>query len=164
MDIRFFYLVKVQFIIRNYQIKKPLCPISNASMYTIAKNTKSAWTWTQVFFYLIKAQFIIRNYQINNPYVQFQMLQCTISSTILNQLGHGFKGFLIWSRFNSLSEITRSKNPYVQFQMLQCTISSTILNQLGHGHKGFLIWSSVRESRYPLKYTFHPWTIPRGPI
>jgi hypothetical protein len=26
--------------------KKNLCPISNASMYNIAKNTKSAWTWT----------------------------------------------------------------------------------------------------------------------
>jgi hypothetical protein len=47
----FFYLVKVQFIIRNYHIKKPLCPISNDSMLNIAKNTKSAWTWTQVFLY-----------------------------------------------------------------------------------------------------------------
>jgi hypothetical protein len=46
----FFYMIKVQLIIRNYQIKKPLCPISNASMYNIAKNTKSAWTWTQVVF------------------------------------------------------------------------------------------------------------------
>jgi hypothetical protein len=26
--------------------QKDLCPISNASMYNIAKNTKAAWTWT----------------------------------------------------------------------------------------------------------------------
>jgi hypothetical protein len=26
--------------------KKSLCPILNASMYNITKNTKSAWTWT----------------------------------------------------------------------------------------------------------------------
>jgi hypothetical protein len=74
------------------------------------------------FFYLVKVQFIIINYQIKKPYVQFQMLQCTISPRILNQLGLGHKGFLIWSMFNSLSENIRPKNPYVQFQMLQCII------------------------------------------
>jgi hypothetical protein len=74
-----------------------------------------------------------------SPYVQFQMLQCTISTRILNHLGHGHNCFFfIWTRFNSLSEIIRSKNPYVQFQMLQGTISPRILNQLGHGHKFFL--------------------------
>jgi hypothetical protein len=69
------------------------------------------------------------------------MLQCTISPRILNQLGHVHKFFFMWSRFNTLSEIIRSKSPYVQFQMLQCTISPRILNQLGHGDKGFFIWS-----------------------
>jgi hypothetical protein len=74
-----------------------------------------------------------------NPYVQLQMLQCTISPRILNQLGHGDNVFFICSRFNSLSEIIRSKNPYVQFQMLQCTISPIILNQLGYEHKDFYL-------------------------
>jgi hypothetical protein len=73
-----------------------------------------------------------------SPYVQLQMIKCTISPIILNQLGHGHKGFFIWSRFNSLSEIITSKNPYVRFQMLQCTISPRILNQLEHGHIFFL--------------------------
>jgi hypothetical protein len=50
---------------------------------------------TRFLFYMIKVQLIISIYQIKNPYVQFQMLQCTISPRILNQLGHGRNFFFI---------------------------------------------------------------------
>jgi hypothetical protein len=75
-----------------------------------------------------------------NPYVQFQMLKCTISPRILNQLGHGHKFFLSGQGSIHYQKLS-VKNPYVQYQMLQCTISPMILNQLGHGHKFFFIWS-----------------------
>jgi hypothetical protein len=92
-----------------------------------------------------------------SPYVQFQMLQCTISPTILNQLGHGHKRFFIWSRFNSLLENITSKNFYVRFQILQCTISPRILNQLEHGHKFFyLVKVQIIIRNYQIKKPLCP--------
>jgi hypothetical protein len=49
MDTSFFLYDQGSINYQKLSDQKTLCPISNASMYNIAKNTKSAWTWTQVF-------------------------------------------------------------------------------------------------------------------
>jgi sensor domain CHASE-containing protein len=46
MDIMFFLSGQGSIHYHKLSDQKPLCPISNALMYNIAKNTKSAWTWT----------------------------------------------------------------------------------------------------------------------